>query len=42
VLSFERCLGEVANLDLGDEVRQAWLHDNAAAFFFGETPGTGA
>jgi len=36
VLSFERVLGEAAALDLPDEVRRAWLHDNAAAFFFGE------
>jgi uncharacterized protein len=35
VLSFERCLGEAAALDLTDEVRQAWLYDNANAFFFG-------
>ena len=34
VLSFERCLGEVANLDLADDVKQRWLHDNADAFFF--------
>jgi predicted TIM-barrel fold metal-dependent hydrolase len=34
VLSFERCLTEVANLDLDDDVRDRWLHDNAAAFFF--------
>jgi predicted TIM-barrel fold metal-dependent hydrolase len=34
VLSMERCLSEAANLDLPDEVRQAWLHDNAQAFFF--------
>jgi predicted TIM-barrel fold metal-dependent hydrolase len=36
VLSFERTLGEAANLDLTDEVRRAWLHDNARAFFFPE------
>jgi uncharacterized protein len=35
VLSFERCLGEVANLDLDDDVKQRWLYDNAHAFFFG-------
>jgi predicted TIM-barrel fold metal-dependent hydrolase len=35
VLSFERCLGEIANLDLDDEVKQRWLFDNANAFFFG-------
>jgi predicted TIM-barrel fold metal-dependent hydrolase len=35
VLSFERCLGEVAHRDLSDEVRQAWVYDNAKAFFFG-------
>lgn len=37
VLTQERCLAEIAALDLPDEARQAWLHDNAAAFFFGET-----
>jgi predicted TIM-barrel fold metal-dependent hydrolase len=35
VLSFERTLGEAANLDLSEDVRRAWLHDNADAFFFG-------
>ena len=35
VLSMQRCLGEAAALDLTDEVRQAWLYDNAHAFFFG-------
>jgi predicted TIM-barrel fold metal-dependent hydrolase len=35
VLSFERTLGEAANLDLPDEVRRAWLYDNANAYFFG-------
>ena len=35
VLSFERCLGEAAALDLPDEVREAWLHGNADSFFFG-------
>src|SRR5262249_38308061 len=35
VLSFERTLGEAANLDLPDDVRRAWLYDNAAAFFYG-------
>jgi predicted TIM-barrel fold metal-dependent hydrolase len=35
VLSFERCLGEIANLDLDEDVRRAWLYDNANAFFFG-------
>ena len=34
VLSMQRCLGEAAALDLPDEVRAAWLHDNAQAFFF--------
>ena len=34
VLSFERCLGEAATLELSDEVRQAWLYDNANDFFF--------
>ena len=36
VLSMERCLGEAAALDLPDDVRSAWLHDNAEAFFFGK------
>jgi predicted TIM-barrel fold metal-dependent hydrolase len=36
VLSMERCLGEANALDLPDEVRAAWLHDNADAFFFGK------
>jgi uncharacterized protein len=35
VLSMPRCLGEVAALDISDEVRQGWLFDNADAFFFG-------
>lgn len=35
VLSMQRCLGEAAALDLTDEVREAWLHDNADTFFFG-------
>ena len=35
VLSMERCLAEAAALDLGDEVRHAWLYDNAHEFFFG-------
>jgi len=35
VLSMERCLGEAKALDLPDEVRDAWLHGNAEAFFFG-------
>ena len=35
VLSFERCLGEAGALELTDEVREAWLYDNANAFFFG-------
>ena len=35
VLSMQRCLSEVDALDLSNEVRQARLHDNAAAFFFG-------
>jgi predicted TIM-barrel fold metal-dependent hydrolase len=37
VLSFERCLGEIANLDLDEGVKQRWLYDNADAFFFGES-----
>ena len=35
VLSFERCLSEAAGLELTDEVRAAWLYDNANEFFFG-------
>ena len=38
VLSMNRCLGEAAALDLTDEVRQAWLYDNAHAFFFNGAP----
>jgi len=34
VLSMRRCLDEVRALDLTPEVRDAWLHGNAAAFFF--------
>jgi predicted TIM-barrel fold metal-dependent hydrolase len=34
MLSMERCLTEAAALDLPDDVRDAWLHDNAEAFFF--------
>ena len=34
VLSMERCLGEAAGLDLTEDVRNAWLYDNANAFFF--------
>lgn len=34
VLSMERCLGEAAELDLPDDVRDAWLYGNAAGFFF--------
>jgi predicted TIM-barrel fold metal-dependent hydrolase len=34
VLSMQRCLGEVVALDLDDEVKQAWLYDNAQSFFF--------
>jgi predicted TIM-barrel fold metal-dependent hydrolase len=37
VLSFERTLGEAANLDLDDEVRARWLYDNADEFFFAAT-----
>jgi predicted TIM-barrel fold metal-dependent hydrolase len=32
----ERCLTEANALDLPDEVRAAWLHDNAEAFFLGD------
>ena len=31
----KRCIGEAVALDLPDEVRDAWLHGNAEAFFFG-------
>jgi uncharacterized protein len=34
VLSFARTLGEANALDLPDGVRDAWLYDNADAFFF--------
>jgi predicted TIM-barrel fold metal-dependent hydrolase len=34
VLSMERCIGEVNGLDISDDVRRAWLYDNARAFFF--------
>ena len=35
VLSMERCIGEARALDLPDDVRDAWLYDNANEFFFG-------
>jgi predicted TIM-barrel fold metal-dependent hydrolase len=35
VLSMQRCLAEAAALDLTEQVRQAWLYDNANAFFVG-------
>ena len=35
VLSMQRCLGEAEALDLSGDVRDAWLHRNADAFFFG-------
>ncbi len=35
VLSIERCTSEVKALDLPDEVKSAWLYDNANSFFFG-------
>jgi predicted TIM-barrel fold metal-dependent hydrolase len=35
VLSFARTLGEANALDLPDDVRDAWLYDNADAFFYG-------
>jgi len=37
VLSFDRCLGEAAALDLDNEVRERWLYHNANDFFFGGT-----
>ncbi len=39
VLSMERCLGEVAALDLPEGVRDNWLYANARSFFFGDAPG---
>src|SRR5262249_19018379 len=33
-LSLQRCLDEARKLDLTPEVRDAWLHGNAHAFFF--------
>ena len=36
VLPIERCVKEAAELDLADDVKQAWLHDNAASFFWGD------
>jgi uncharacterized protein len=37
VLSFERTLGEARALDLDDDVRAAYLHGNAASYFFGDS-----
>jgi len=34
VLSMARCLGEVDNLDLDDDVRDRYLYRNAQEFFF--------
>ncbi len=39
VLSFERTLGEAAQLDLTDQVRDAWLYGNAADFFWSRLDG---
>jgi predicted TIM-barrel fold metal-dependent hydrolase len=36
VLSMERCIGEAQALDLPPEILDAWLHGNAAQFFFGD------
>jgi predicted TIM-barrel fold metal-dependent hydrolase len=33
VLSITRCVTEAFELDLRDDVRQAWLSGNASAFF---------
>jgi hypothetical protein len=33
-LSMARCLGEVDNLDLDDDVRDRYLYQNAQEFFF--------
>ena len=38
VLSMQRCLSEAAALNLSDEVREAWLYNNADAFFFEGAP----
>jgi predicted TIM-barrel fold metal-dependent hydrolase len=38
-LSMERTLGEAADLDLSDEVRDAWLFGNAQSFFFDRLDG---
>ena len=38
VLSMKRCLDEIAALDLPSEARDAWLHGNAARFFFPDAP----
>jgi predicted TIM-barrel fold metal-dependent hydrolase len=40
VLSLERCLTEAAALELDDEVRDAWLYQNASSFFFGGNSAT--
>jgi uncharacterized protein len=42
VLSFERSLGEAANLDLTDEVRDGWLYRNADDFFFARLASKGS
>ncbi len=39
VLPIGRCVGEALALDLADDVRRAWLYDNADAFFFGGSNG---
>jgi uncharacterized protein len=39
VLSMTRCLGEIDDLDLDPEVRDAYLYGNAQEFFFTKTPG---
>jgi predicted TIM-barrel fold metal-dependent hydrolase len=38
VLSLERCSTEAAALRLDDEIRDAWLYQNAVSFFFGADP----
>jgi predicted TIM-barrel fold metal-dependent hydrolase len=35
VLGLDRVLPEAEALDLPDDVRSKWLHDNAESFFFG-------
>jgi predicted TIM-barrel fold metal-dependent hydrolase len=41
-LSMERTLGEAAELDLPDDVRDAWLHGNGTSFFLDRLDGASA